>query len=112
MTDYFVSFNGHLVESTRPDGWPKVVSDKVVVRSQSLDTLVNAVNQKAEQIKHDGGLTVTMDDIDLGDDLKSDKGFGKGIYVPMHMIAYISYTVRTLVTVVPDLTGEEKVSLQ
>ncbi len=112
-TDYFVSFNGRLVESSRPDGWPQFVQDKFVFRAENATQLVEALNTKAQNIKNQGGMTVVLDD-DLEvniPDLVSDSEFGRGVYVPMHMIAYIAYTVKKMITAMPDL-GDKGVILQ
>lgn len=111
MTDYFVSFNGHLKEGSRPDGWPKIVQDKFVYRSENPAQLVEYLNEKARRIKQDGGMTVEVKEPYPDDDLKSDDQFGNGKFIPLHMIAYISYTVRTTAAPMPDV-GDEGVILQ
>jgi hypothetical protein len=104
LIDYFVSFNGHLVESTRPEGWPKVVRDKFVYRAKEVSTLLDFLNKKAKEYQNSEGMTVETEEGMGSDnpDLISDKDFGKGVYVPMHMIAYISYTIRRMSAEMPD----------
>lgn len=113
--DYFVSFNGHLVEKTRPDGWPRTVKDQFTFRCNETDELVDFLNQKAKGYQSTGGMTVAFEKEVLAelleeDEKKTDRTFANGFFVPMHMIAYINYTIRQLAAPVP--TGDVKVILQ
>lgn len=109
--DYFVSFNGYLVERTRPDGWPKVVRDKFVYRAERVEKLIEGLNGKAKEYQTLGGMNIVFDQseekeieasiaLDCGEQMKTDPLFGKGFFVPMHMIAFINYTIRPLSGVV------------
>lgn len=103
-----MSFNGHLVERTRPDGWPNVVRDEFTIRVDNREQLVAILNQKATRIKEDGGMTITFDE-KLWNELvgerekKSDSQLGRGFYVPMHQIAYMNFEVKLLCSPVPDI---------
>ena len=111
MSDYFVSFNGHIIENLRPDGWPKIVHEKFVYRANDVSVLANYLNTRASDLKNAGGLTVELDKELLTEDMKSDKGFSNTVYVPMHMISHISYTVREMTVKVPE-EGDEGILLQ
>lgn len=102
MTDYLICFNGHLLESSRPEGWPKVVYDKTVFRvKENAAELADYMNGKVSDFQHRGGMTIGRGDIEIDNEIESDKEFGNGLFVPMHMIAFMSYTVKRLVGAVP-----------
>lgn len=101
ILDYFVSFNGHFIESLRPTGWPAIVQEKMVFRADSPEILAAHMNQRAAQLKHTGGLTVTVDD-----GVKPDPIFGGSKFVPLHMFAYIDFTVKQLASEMPNPTDE------
>lgn len=114
-----MSFNGHLLEGSRPKGWPTIVKDKFIYQAEDPDHLVEYLNKKAAEIKRDNGMTIILEPKEVdpdcedrdGDDLKSDERFGNGKFVPMHMISYISYTVRKLANIVPEI-GSDGIVLQ
>lgn len=109
--DYMISFNGHLKEETRPEGWPKVVYDKAVFRVHHIEQeLVDYMNAKVTGFQAQQGMTVSRENIpnvDDGLDLSTEKSFGNGLFIPMHMIAFMSYTVKRLQTLVPNNDSKE-----
>ncbi|MGH7744619.1 MAG: hypothetical protein ACREQ5_07360 [Candidatus Dormibacteria bacterium] len=99
--DFYVTFNGHLIESFRPTGWPPIVQEKNVFRAESIDLLKTAVEKRANQLKSFGGLVVTLDDGEKGDPI-----FGNSKFVPLHMFAFIDVTVKSLASEIPN-AGDE-----
>jgi hypothetical protein len=115
MPDFYVSFNGFLKEDSRPDGWPRVVRNAAIYRADKADDLTGTLNEKAKTFQEAHGMNVTFDKGDLDkvrdwirhaspDEPVSDPKFGNGFFIPMHMIAFINYTVRPIVGQVQEVT--------
>ena len=103
--DYFVTFYGRIVEDKRPEGFPKIVKSTFIVRVLSLDELKKAADQEAIRIVKQGGMVVS-----LGEEIEDPDGpsiSGNRVFVPMHMIAYISCDYKKLSADFP--TGQPEI---
>ena len=106
MADYYCSFNGHLLEGTRPEGWPTVVKDEFVYRANTPEVLVDYMNKRAAQVQINGGLHIIKEKILGKEDEQTNGSFNEGAFVPLHMFSYIDYTVKQLMTPMPDMNDE------
>jgi hypothetical protein len=109
---YYVSFNGHLVESRRPDGWPRVVRDKFVYQCDTGEQLASYLNEKAKDIQNRGGMHINFTKKEAeelrGDEMSTDQSFGYGCFVPMSMFTHIDYTVRFMAGEFPAMGSEKE----
>lgn len=105
--DYYVRFTGHLKAGSRPKGWPRVVVEDFIVQSETKASFFEYLEQRANQIKREHGMTVNREQAmfdEYTDDekgIEGDRAFGTGVFVPMHMIAFVSYAVKPLISVMP-----------
>jgi hypothetical protein len=108
MSDYVVSFLGHIIESLRPENFPKVVQHDVMVRAENLEGLQAAINSEtAELYVKRKCFIVPKDptDVEQIGKVKLDSR----ILIPIHMVSYIETKTTKLAQDVPDeldLTGD------
>ncbi len=99
MADYVVSFIGHIAPSLRPHGFPSFVRDDVVCRVDSLDALRKITDTRYFSYIRKGGMFVYINPAKI-DDSKFIPD--SQMFVPMHMISYISTVTEKLSSEVPD----------
>ena len=102
MADYIVSFIGHIVPSLRPHGFPSFVKDDLMCRVDSLDTLRKITDTRYFSYIRKGGMFVYINPAKI-DDSKFIPD--SQMFVPMHMISYISTVTEKLSSEVPDTTA-------
>jgi len=108
VTDYYCAFLGHLLPATKPEGWDDVVKDEFIYRSDTPEGVMNFINDRAGQMKRDGGMTIILKPT-TPEEKKKDAAsiFSRGALVPMHMFQYVTYEIRPLVQMVPDVTSPD-----
>ena len=110
MTDYYCAFLGHLLPATKPEGWDDVVKNEFIYRSETPDGVMVFLNDRARQMKIDGGMTIVLKPITPEEKKKEKESiFSKGALVPMHMFKYITYEIRPLAQSVPDVNSPDTV---
>lgn len=97
--DYSIRFIGHVLESKRPSDWPMTVENSVVFRAEEQDQVLEYLTMMGKKIKLDQCLFCN---IDLDGQEKSDKSFGNGKLIPLHMLSHVSFSVRALASPMPD----------
>lgn len=106
MSQYSISFIGHLVESKRPDGFPKTVSFTVVIEVNGNDALKQALMFWSDYIRKISGMFVPIDNskfVETNTFVPDQE-----IFIPMHMFAFIETKTRRLAANVPDQNAESK----
>jgi len=98
--DYSIRFIGHVLETKRPSGWPTTVENSVVLRAEKQDDVFHYLTEIGLKIKRDQSLFCNMDF--EYDEEKSDKTFGNGKMIPLHMLSHVSFIVRVLASPMPD----------
>ena len=117
MADYVVTFYGHLKGGVGAKGLPPVVQTAMVFRTQAPSEenpnigderkqMENFLDNYATMLSRSAGMSV---DLSLKDDVKSDQGWGRGKFIPWHMIRYVSYAVRKLSSEMPSTDGNKVV---
>jgi hypothetical protein len=107
--DYLVTFRGYIVESKRPDGFPKVIEDLVFFRADGIEAITKAVNEYSAYYIRLQGMSVrpdahAMEDFSIIDDAR--------IWVPMHMLAYFKAEVKQLTGTMPSFDENGQVVLE
>jgi hypothetical protein len=103
--DYSVKFIGH-VKTQRPKGWPATIENTSVYRAVGTDDkkeLYEYLSAMGEKIKMEQGIYASLD---LPGQEQSMDDFGNGKFVPMHMFTHVSFSVRRLSGMVPDIENE------
>lgn len=101
--DYSILFYGHLRRGPLTEGLPariqtggtfRPVPKEEDERHRDERTQVeNFIDSMAINIARSAGMYT---EFDMPDDEKSDKEWGRGKFVPRHMIRYVSYAVRKI----------------
>lgn len=87
MSDYFVTFFFHLKESTRPEGFPRIVRIRHHISGITDDNVLMSIyNDLASRNATSPGISVYLDDMEI--DI-SKVQFDKKVYIPWHQIAYM-----------------------
>jgi hypothetical protein len=97
--DFLVTFVGHIDVHKKPDGFPVIqgrpgeVHDLVFIRSENKEGIVNAVNTESLKYIRYQGMSVRRDPYAHEDPAKIDTD---RMFVPMHMLTYISAEVKLI----------------
>jgi hypothetical protein len=114
--DYAVTFYAHLRGGVLANGLPPRVESSATFRTVPAEQHPQGVDERAQLENYLESQAVTLAKssgmyaaFDVVGDEKSDKEWGRGKFVPMHMIRYISYSVRRLVGLTPSMNDEKVV---
>jgi hypothetical protein len=104
--DYMIRFVGHIVERSRPDGFPKEIYSDLYVRADNPSGLKAAINQHCQVFINEGCMIVPKnpDEVEESVNVKYDSR----IIVPWHMIAYISTITKRIIGEIPQLNEQNK----
>ena len=101
--DYSILFYGHLKSGKLTEGLPATIQTGGTFRPIPKDEheqgwseqkqVENFVDSMAINIAKSSGMYA---EFSLPEDEKSDKEWGRGKFVPWHMIRYVSYAVRKI----------------
>lgn len=103
-TDYYVTFEGKIINSFRPERFPEVIKSSMVVRAIEKKFLVDTINKESLRIIRQGGMVITLGTTE--EDPDGPSIYGSRIFVPMHMIAYITSTYKPMVGEFPITAAE------
>lgn len=108
--DYSIQFYGHLKGGAAAKGLPPMIQTSMVFRTVSQEEHPNKLKERDQMEAFlDGYVTMLSGsagmsvDLALEDDAKSDLGWGRGKFIPWHMIRYVSYSVRKIVGEMPAM---------
>ena len=98
--NYMITFFGHIDMTRRPTGFPEVVRDLIVINAPTLDAVVQAANDASQRYIKMNGMSVGLKPHlpDAVGKLDVDR-----VWVPMHMITYISLEVKSVEGEVPQM---------
>ena len=106
MADYIITYSGHVIESLRPDGFPKEIQDLLFISADTEAGLGKAVNDGLNMYLRLLGMYVRKDPSGI----TKQGGFeADRMWVPMNMLSHIDYTVKKIQNVgklVLSVTGD------
>ena len=101
--DYSILFYGHLKSGKLTEGLPATIQTGGTFRPVPKEEderhrdertqVEHFIDAMAINLARSGGMYA---EFDTSDDEKSDKEWGRGKFVPWHMIRYVSYAVRKI----------------
>jgi len=101
MPDYIVTFTAYIDENKRPENFPKVIKDVLAVSFDTGLQLVDFVNKRNEMYNRNQGMGVNLDPGSLEDLSIIDT---KRVWVPMHMITYLTAAIKPVTGEMPQIT--------
>lgn len=107
MPDYILSFVGHIIEEIRPIDFPTEVRHDFITRVENVEDLFKITNDQCATFIRQSGMIVFKDPnrVLFLEKSGSEKNLDNRIFVPMHMISYISTETKIMDSPVPDLEG-------
>lgn len=102
--DYYVTFEGRIINVLRPEGFPPVVHSSLVVRVMNKQALNEAINGESIRIIKQGGMVCNIGVMD--EDPEGPSITGNRIFVPMHMLAYIRSNYKKMANEYPVTSAE------
>lgn len=108
MPSWVVTFTGYIDENKRPESFPKIIKDIMVVTFETGKELVEFVNLRNQLYNRNQGMGVPLDASALEDltIIDTDR-----VWVPMHMITYLTAAVKPVTGELPHITEEGIVSM-
>lgn len=91
--EYLFTFTAYIDERKRPEGFPKVIYDKIIWNCQNNEEIVKFVNNRCAlyTMNHGIGVRINPDALeDLGI-VNTDR-----MWVPSHMITHLTATFRLI----------------
>ena len=102
--DHLITFNFYIDERKRPENFPRVLHDLVLVQADSKEGLVNAVNTESLKYVRMQGVSVRKDPyaVEQPNVLDTNR-----MFVPIHMWTHFDADVKSVTGEMPfvDKTG-------
>lgn len=112
--DYLLQVIGHVLEHRRPADFPKQVTNTLIIRADSIESLNKVINTHVNAFLQIGGMIALKNPSDMQEvDGKGDLvGLDTRIFVPMTMLSHMETVTKPLANPVPDIDGAEEGVLQ
>ena len=104
MADYLITFNFYIDERKRPENFPRILHDLVLIHADSKQAVVDAVNTESLKYIRMQGVSVRKDPYAPE---QPDKVDTARMFVPIHMWTHFDADVKTVTGEMPvvDKTG-------
>jgi hypothetical protein len=109
MAEYFLKITGHLLESKRPENFPKEITNNFVFEIKDLKAFWPNATKELVAIVHQGGMLVKKNSTALVEDDGLSE-INTRVFVPIHMISHFDFYSLPIVQAPIPKEGETEKS--